>query len=66
MIETLRNIAAGEEIMVRYQESGYYGSNCQCKTCTTVDPKDLSVLKERSGVEGEGLDSTRVGERSRN
>lgn len=57
MVVAVRNIATEEEITVKYG-NGYYGNRCRCKTCTKVDPRDLSVLKpkfkEENAVEREG------------
>ena len=38
-------IKVDEEITVKYLESGYYGEECQCTSCTRIDTRDLSVLK---------------------
>ena len=38
-------IQVDEEITVKYTQSGYYGEDCLCSSCTGVDTSDLSVLK---------------------
>ena len=38
-------IRVDEEITVKYLQSGYYGEECLCASCTGVDTGDLSVLK---------------------
>ena len=45
MVTKEKGIAAGEEITVKYLQSGYYGEECLCSSCTGVDTNDLSVLK---------------------
>jgi len=45
MVTKETGIAVGEEITVKYLQSGYYGEECLCSSCTGVDTSDLSVLK---------------------
>ena len=40
-------IQVDEEITVKYTQSGYYGEECLCSSCTGVDTSDLSVLKPK-------------------
>ena len=60
MIQAVRNIAAKEEITVKYEESGYYGNRCRCETCTKVDTRDLSVLKLKWAMAKEGAGSMKM------
>lgn len=43
----LRDIEAGEEITVKYCESGYYDGVCLCREHTGKDTSDLTRVKER-------------------
>ena len=58
MIAT-RKICAGEEIMVKYQEGGYYGKECLCRTCTGNNTRDMSVLKQKVDRQEAGGDQAR-------
>jgi hypothetical protein len=48
---SLETIAAGADITVRYQQDGYYLKGCRCKTCTGMDPRDLSRLRQNVQAE---------------
>ena len=45
MVTKEAGIQVNEEITVKYLQSGYYGEECLCSSCTGVDTSDLSVLK---------------------
>jgi hypothetical protein len=47
----IKPIAMNEEITVKYQQSGYYGRDCRCRSCTGVDTSDLSALKPNAHEE---------------
>ena len=51
VIATIQPIEIGEEITAKYQESGYYGACCLCRSCTGRDTSDLSVLKPSHSVQ---------------
>lgn len=42
----IKDIAAQEEITVRYGSEGYYEKECRCEVCEKKDPRDLSGLKD--------------------
>jgi hypothetical protein len=39
-------IHADADISVCYERDGYYKDGCRCKTCTGVDPRNLSTLRQ--------------------
>jgi hypothetical protein len=47
----IKPIAINEEITVKYRQSGYYGQDCLCHSCTGVDTSDLSALKPNAREE---------------
>jgi hypothetical protein len=47
MVTKSTGIAVGEEITVKYLQSGYYGPKCECSSCSGVDTSDMSVLKRK-------------------
>ena len=48
VMATIQPIAAGKEITIKYQQSGYYGQECLCSSCTG---KETSDLKPNHGVQ---------------
>jgi len=56
VMQATRDIAVSEEITVRYLQSGYYGDECLCSSCTHVDTSDLSVLKPNAQEQPDGFE----------
>ena len=55
-VQSLRDIEKGEELTVKYCETGYYQDGCLCFACTQHDPTRLirPFLKPPSGDHGLG------------
>ena len=48
MCVAVKMICADADISVSYKQDGYYKDGCHCKTCTGIDPRDLSILRQNT------------------
>ena len=74
IITAIEEIHPGEEITIKYTESGYYygGGSCRCQACTGVSPTDFKRLRPEesvgaitSGTQAERRKTRRGGVRAR-